>query len=386
MDAVTDFISTLDGMSLFIGLAMGLAVGLILARLTHPNIKKTFSSLAAEALKESSEELAKSNESLLHRLEDKSRFQTEKHSGELENKKELIDQRLTEMNKKLGEVQIFINEFENARENRFGALDKQLQNLTQTTTSLHRALADNRVRGQWGERIAEDILQLLGFVKDVNYKKQSRISSERRPDFTFLLPNQMYLNMDAKFPLVNYQRYFDADAESVKRRHRVAFLRDVRSRISEIQGRGYINSKTVNCVLIFIPNEQIYRFIHEQDHSIVEFALKQRVVLCSPLTLYIVLSVIHQATENFAFEQKSREIFGVIKEIQSEWEKYTGQMAKLDASFRTLQGRFNSLTGTRTRRLDSKFNKIESITKDSRPRLDNQSSSNYQRWPDDIPF
>lgn len=386
MDAVTDFINTLDGMSLFIGLAMGLAVGLILARLTHPNIKKTFSSLAVEALKESSEELAKSNESLLHRLEDKSRFQTEKHSGELENKKELIDQQLAEMNKKLGEVQTFINEFENARENRFGALDKQLQNLTQTTTSLQRALADNRVRGQWGERIAEDILQLLGFVKDVNYKKQSRISSERRPDFTFLLPNQMYLNMDAKFPLVNYQRYFDADAESVKRRHRAAFLRDVRHRISEIQGRGYINSKTVNCVLIFIPNEQIYRFIHEQDHSIVEFALKQRVVLCSPLTLYIVLSVIHQATENFAFEQKSREIFGVIKEIQSEWEKYTDQMAKLDASFRTLQGRFNSLTGTRTRRLDSKFNKIESITKDSRPRLDNQSSSNYQRWPDDIPF
>ena len=389
MDAVADFINTLDGMSLFIGLAMGLAVGLIFALLTRPNIKKTFSGLAVEALKESSEELTKSNESLLHRLEDKSRFQTEQHSAEFENKKELIDQRLTEMDKKLGAVQTFISEFENARENQFGALDKQLQNLTQTTTSLQRALADNRVRGQWGERIAEDILQLLGFIKDVNYKKQSRISSERRPDFTFLLPNQMYLNMDAKFPLVNYQRYFDADTESVKKRYRAIFLRDVKNRISEIQGRGYINSKTVNCVLIFIPNEQIYRFIHEQDHSIIEFALKQRVILCSPLTLYIVLSVIHQAAENFAFEQKSREIFGVIKEIQSEWEKYTDQMAKLEASFRTLQGRFNTLTGTRTRRLDSKFNRIESITKDNRPRLDNKGSSNYQRWPptaDDIPF
>ena len=380
---------SLDGISLIIGLLIGLAVSLVFALISRANIKKTFSSLAVEVLKESSEELAKSNEGLLHRLEDKSRFQTEKHSGELENKKEIIDQRLTEMDKKLGTVQTFINEFENARENRFGALDKQLQNLTQTTTSLQRALADNRVRGQWGERIAEDILHLLGFIKDINYKKQSNISSERRPDFTFLLPNQMYLNMDVKFPLVNYQRYFDADAESVKKRYCAAFLRDVKSRISEIQGRGYINSKTVNCVLIFIPNEQIYRFIHEQDNSIIEFALKQKVILCSPLTLYIVLSVIHQAVENFAFEQKSREIFGLIKEIQSEWKKYTDQMDKLGASFRTLQSRFNSLTDTRTRQLDRKFDKIENIIKNDSPRANNKAPSNYRRLPpvdDDIPW
>ena len=62
-------------------------------------------------------------------------------------------------------------------------------------------------------------------------------------------------------------------------------------------------------------------------------------------------------------------------------------MTQLEKGFKTLQGRFDNLTGTRTRRLDSKFNKIESITKDNRPRLDNKGSPNYQRWPpavDDI--
>ena len=378
---------SLDGISLIIGLLIGLAVGLVFALLNRPNIKKTFSRLAVEALKESSEELAKSNEGLLHRLEDKSRFQTEKHSGELENKKELIDQRLTEMDKKLGTVQTFINEFENARENRFGALDKQLQNLTQTTASLQQALANNRVRGQWGERIAEDILQLMGFVKGIHYKKQSTIASGERPDFTFLLPNKVMLHMDSKFPLENYMKYLDANDNTSRSKYSRDFLKNVEGHVANIRNRDYINSKTVDCVLMFIPNEQIYRFIHEQNHSIIESTLKQKVILCSPLTLYIVLSVIRQAVENFAFEQKSREVFGLIRELQSEWEKYTDQMTQLEKGFKTLQGRFNNLTGTRTRRLDSKFNKIESITKDNRPRLDNKGSPNYQRWPpavDDI--
>lgn len=385
MDDIGNFINGLDGMSLFVGLAMGLAFGLILVLLTRPNIKKTFRSLAAETLKESSEELAKSNESLLHRLEDKSRFQTEKHSGELENKKELIDQRLTEMDKKLGAVQTFISEFENARENRFGALDKQLQNLTQTTTSLQQALADNRVRGQWGERIAEDILQLMGFVKDIHYKKQFTIASGERPDFTFLLPNKMMLHMDSKFPLENYMKYLDANDNTSRSKYSRNFLKNVEGHAASIRNRDYINSETVDCVLMFIPNEQIYRFIHEQDHSIIESTLKRKVVLCSPLTLYIVLSVIRQAVENFAFEQRSREVFGLIKEIQSEWEKYTDQMDKLETGFKTLQSRFNSLTGTRTRQLDRKFDKIEDI---KGPYVDN-SPSNYRQFPpavDDIPF
>ena len=389
MDNIGNFINGLDGMSLLIGLGLGLAVGLIFALLNRANMRRAFSSLAAEALKESSEELAKSNESLLHRLEDKSRFQTEQHSGELENKKELIDQRLTEMDKKLGAVQTFISEFENARENRFGALDKQLQNLTQTTTSLQQALANNRVRGQWGERIAEDILQLMGFVQGIHYEKQFTIASGERPDFTFLLPNKMMLHMDSKFPLENYMKYLDANDNTSRSKYSRNFLKNVEGHAASIRNRDYINSKTVDCVLMFIPNEQIYRFIHEQDHSIIESTLKRKVVLCSPLTLYIVLSVIRQAVENFAFEQRSREVFGLIKEIQSEWGKYTDQMTQLEKGFKTLQSRFNSLTGARTRQLDRKFDKIEDMAKHNGPYADNKGTSNYRQFPpavDDIPF
>ena len=315
----------------------------------------------AEVLDKSAEQIKETNKSYLDQLTANSETQTKAHSKELEGKKELIDQRLTEMDVKLGKVERLVQELQTDRKAQYGALGQQLQSLTTTASSLQKALADNRARGQWGERIAEDILQLLGFIEGKNYTRQETTESGKRPDFTFTLPNQMSLNMDAKFPLDNYLRYFEASNDLERKNYTAQFLRDVRQRVSEIQKRDYIDSNTINCVLIFIPNEQVYRFIHEQDDSIIDVALRQRVILCSPLTLYIVLAVIRHAAQNFNVEQKSREIVSVVNEIRKEWTKYTGEMKTLENHFGRVHEKFKELNGKRNSALDRKFDKIDNV-------------------------
>ena len=319
----------------------------------------------AEVLDKSAEQIKESNKSYLDQLTEKSETQTKAHNKELETKKELIDQRLTDMDVKLGKVERLVQELQTDRKAQYGALDDQLKSLTSTTSSLQKALADNRVRGQWGERIAEDILRLLGFVEGVNYVKQATTDDGSRPDFTFRLPNQLSLNMDAKFPLDNYMRYSEANTEADKRSFSDKFLRDVNSRVSEIQKRDYIGAETLDCVLVFIPNEQVYRFIHEQDHSIIDSALRQKVILCSPLTLYIVLAVIRQASQNFNIEQQSRQIVTIVNEIRQEWDKYTGEMQTLSNHFQRVYNNLQRLTVTRTRALDRRFDKIEGLLEDT---------------------
>ena len=318
-----------------------------------------------EVIEKSTKSLEESNKVHLTQLQERSDSQTKEHIAKLDEKELLISRRLGEMDDKLGKVQTLITEFEKARESKLGALDDQLKSLTHTTSSLQKALADNRARGQWGERIAEDILRLLGFIEGVNYDKQATTEEGRRPDFTFHLPNQMSLNMDAKFPLDNYLRYHEAETDLDRRTYSDKFLRDVNSRVAEIQKRDYIGAETLDCVLIFIPNEQVYRFIHEQDHSIIDSALRQKVILCSPLTLYIVLAVIRQASQNFNVAQKSREIILLVNEVRNEWKKYTDQMDKLDRSFRRVQNDLDSLTSTRTRALDRKFDKIDTMVENN---------------------
>ncbi len=315
----------------------------------------------AEVLDKSTESLKESNQSYLNQLTEKSETQTKEHNKELDSKKELIDQRLTDMDVKLGKVERLVQELQTDRKAQYSALDEQLKSLTSTTTSLQKALADNRARGQWGERMAEDMLKFMGLVEGVNYIKQTEIDSGTRPDFTFLLPNNKSLNMDAKFPLDNYLRYIEAQTETDKKQYSQKFLHDVNQRIVEIKKRDYIAAETLDCVLIFIPNEQVYRFIHEQDQTIIDSALRQKVILCSPLTLFIVLSVIRQAAQNFNMERRSREIVSVVKEIQFEWVKYGELMDGMGKNFTTLHNKFNQLTVTRTRALDRKFDRIDTV-------------------------
>ncbi len=317
----------------------------------------------AAVLDKSADQIKESNKSYLDQLTEKSETQTKAHSKELDGKKELIDQRLTDMDVKLGKVERLVQELQTDRKAQYGALGQQLQSLTATASSLQKALADNRARGQWGERMAEDMLNFMGLVEGVNYIKQSAIEAGTRPDFTFLFPNQKSLNMDAKFPLDNYLRYIEAESDADRKEFSQKFLRDVNQRVTEIQKRDYIAAGTLDCVLIFIPNEQVYRFIYEEDQRIIDNALKQKVIICSPLTLYIVLAVIRQAAQNFNIEQRSQEIVDVVNDIRQEWDKYTGQMGKLERRFKGMHDDFNTLMGTRTRQLDRKFVKIDSFTK-----------------------
>src|SRR4051794_25087516 len=110
--------------------------------------------------------------------------------------------------------------------------------LAGTTQSLREALASPKARGQWGERMAEDVLRLAGFVEHVNYEKQTAVEASRSlHDFTFTLPKGHVLYMDVKFPLAAYLRYLDAATDAERGAHRSTFVRDVRLRVRELAGR-----------------------------------------------------------------------------------------------------------------------------------------------------
>ena len=315
----------------------------------------------SETIEKSARSLEESNKAHLSQLQERSNSQTKEHVAKLDEKELLISRRLNDMDEKLGEVQKLINEFEKSRESKLGALDDQLKNLTQTTSALQRALADNQARGQWGERIAEQILEFLGLREGISYLQQTATPSGARPDFTFLLPNSLLIHMDCKFPIDNYLKYIEADNEGERSEFSKSFLRNVEAHVNDVTDRGYIHDGTVDCVLLFIPNEQIYRFIHEEGSAVIDSALQNKVILCSPLTLYIVLAVIRQASENFAVEQRSQEILSLLSAIRQEWTKYTDMMDGMGKNFRTLQNKFDALAGTRTRQLDRQFARIDGI-------------------------
>ena len=290
---------------------------------------------------------------------------------QLEGKKELIDQELVEVRDEFQKLQRLVRELEQDRNEKFGMLSNQLreasqqtQTLTETTQSLREALSSTKTRGQWGERMAEDVLRLAGLLENVNYRKQRAVEGSRGiPDFTFFLPNDLLLHMDVKFPLDNYLRYLESDSDLDRKRTRDAFLRDVRARVRELVSRDYVDpeSGTVEFMLLFIPNEQLCGFIHEQDGSIFEDAARQGVIFCSPLTLFAMLALIRQTVDTVQVARTSNEILGLLATFDKQWRMFVDKMDKLDRSLVTARKDFDDLVGTRRRALERPLDKIDDL-------------------------
>lgn len=343
----------MDALTFSLGLVIGLIIGGMMSAFLLRKSSKDAESVA-ETL--SAKVMARQATQILELAESK-----------LSGKKDVIDVSLKAVQKDLDRVETLMREIGsgNAKmDSRLENAAKVIKELTETTGSLKSALTSNSERGQWGERMAEDVLRLSGLIEGINYVKQTKLGSAgSKPDFTFLLPKNMKLNMDVKFPFANYQLYAEAKTDREREDYKKAFLKDVKNRIKEVQTRDYINPEdsTADYVLLFIPNEQIYTFINEIDRTLVDDALKAKTILCSPMTLYAVLAVIRQSIDNFSIEGKSQEMLSIFGAFRQQWEKFKEQMATVKDRFESVHKGYEELTGTRERQLDRQLTKIEEL-------------------------
>ncbi|MEZ4744244.1 MAG: DNA recombination protein RmuC [Bdellovibrionota bacterium] len=327
-------------------------------------MKASFSNLSSELLNKSTEELIKQTQNLS--LSERERF-----SNDLENKKKLIDSQLENLNKNLNQVNELVRSMEKERGDQLGFMSAQLQQTNEQTSSLikitanlNETLSNSQIRGQWGERIAEDVLKLAGFIENISYTKQKSLTGGSRPDFTFLLPQDQILNMDVKFPIINYTKYISSQNTDEKIKYKRLFLKDVKARIKELTDRGYISTaeNTVDCVLLFIPNEQIFAFIQSENPELLDEAIKSKIICCSPLTLFAVLAVVRQAIENFSIEKTSGEILNHMTTFRKQWNKYLEKFENMGKKLTDAQKEYESLASTRTRLLDRSLEKIDKLS------------------------
>jgi DNA recombination protein RmuC len=337
-----------------------------------------------EAFKALSRDALDANKAdFLQLAETRLKTEADKGAQTLDAKKELIDKTLEAMQAKLIEVSKTLQTLENARREAHGGLIKEVQKTSQvtlrlqeTTAQLREALANPQARGQWAERMAEDVLRAAGMIEGINYVKQTQVSGGTRPDFTFLLPRDLRVNMDVKFPSKKYMEYLEAPDEAAADARKREFLRDVRARVKEVTTREYVDTAagTVDYVLVFIPNEQIYGFIHQHDPALLDDALAKKVVLCSPFTLYAILAVIRQSVENFQLERASEDILRLLGEFRKQWDKYAAVLEKMGGKLEDAVQAYQELTTTRTRALDRQLDRIDDLCAQRLPGPDAEAS------------
>ena len=290
----------------------------------------------------------------------------------LDTKAQVIDATLrgvsTDVTKRLNELNTELQNLREASSRQYGSVEEAVSALAKRTDNLKDILSNSQKRGQWGERLAEDILRSAGFVEGKNYSKQQQIEGGGKPDYRFEMPPDRVLFMDVKFPLDQYSQYIAAEDDAVRAIAKKQFLDALHGHITALAKRDYLDkavNNTIDYVLMFVPNESISSFVHEADPQLIDTALEQKVVLCTPLTLYAFLVVIRQATDSFHTEQNAADIMRRINLFNKEWMKYTEAVESVEEQFKKMVSAIESINvdGTRYKKLNVQVREIEKIRK-----------------------
>src|SRR3989344_5197427 len=289
-------------------------------------------------------------------------------SIDLEGKKDAIKTLVDEIRLQLKETDRNIRKSEEDRISNFSELKKELETHKQlaselrgSTDQLKNILSNNQMRGAFGERIAEDLLKMAGFVINQDYFVQDN-SGEGRPDFTIVLPDKTKVNIDVKFPYQNLQKYVEASDTTEKKRHFDQFQRDVREKIKQIATRDYINpdDNTVDFAVAFIPNELIFSYIYEQSNNIWEEAMQKKVVLADPYSFVALLRLVKQAHSNFRLQSNIHQIIGLVQKFRVEYDKFSDSLDTLGDRLDSASKQFQTVSSTRARQLGRVMDQIDS--------------------------
>jgi len=258
-------------------------------------LRDTFQSLAAEALKD--------NRSSFFDL---AKTSFEGYQQPIAETLKRVDQRLKDA--------------ERERVEAYSRLSEQVVALGSTANMLSRALRTPAVRGRWGEMQLRRVVEISGMLQRCDFDEQPGVQSDYgrlRPDLVVHLPGGKQIVVDAKTPL---EAFLDAQ-ESLDEETRTLRLqghaRQVREHMDRLGSKAYWEQlpSSPELVVMFLPGETLFSSALQQDLTLIEHGLEQRVLLASPITLIALLTTIAHSWRQEALTENYREVARLGKEF-----------------------------------------------------------------------
>ena len=356
-------------LGLFAGLSLALALYFFVIRKISPQADNLADDFFAKFNQKFPQILNEANQSLINMADQKLSAQSRQNADDLAHKKDSIDATIKQV---LQELKNSSDKLEDAEQKRIGSFEslkselkshqKITADLSATTEALKKVLSNNQLRGAFGEKVAEDLLQMAGFVRGVNYEfNQKQTTSATRPDFAILLPDGVRINVDAKFPYQNLQKMAESKNKQTRAQCLKDFKKDVSAKVKQVNTRDYINpeEKTVDFVIVFIPNEMIFSFIYDKLSDIWQDAMSKKVIFAGPFSFTAILRMVLQAYDNFRYQKNVQNIIGHIRQFEQEFDKFNTEFIKLGDRLDSLNRQYNSVGQTRTNKLLRVVDKIK---------------------------
>ena len=244
----------------------------------------------------------------------------------------------------------------------------EMQSLAAGVGDLKRVLSNVKTRGTWGEVQLSALLEQLLTGDQFAANVATRPGSGERVDFAIRLPGKgdgalVWLPIDAKFPIEDYQRLMDAQEKGepalVEEAGRAIELR-LKSEARSIREKYVAPPHTTDFALLYLPTEGLYAEALRRPGLADTLQREWRVSLAGPTTLAALLNSLQMGFRTLAIEQRSAEVWAVLGAVKTEFGKFGEALAhtrkKLDEASNSI-----SKAETRTRQLSRKLRDVEAL-------------------------
>lgn len=191
-------------------------------------------------------------------------------------------------------------------------MSSEAQNLTKALKG------DNKIMGNWGEMILENILERSGLRKGDEYTVQGTnmgLKNDQghdiKPDVIVHLPDGKHIIIDSKVSLKDYDTYIQVETPEQKEAAAKAHVNSLKNHIDGLSDKKYYSSEKLispDFVMLFMPIEPAFALAFKYKPDLMQYAWEKNIALVSPTTLLTTLRTVSAIWKQERQERNALEI------------------------------------------------------------------------------
>ena len=327
----------------------------------------------ANAAKSQREELTASLESVRGIVNLRLQELQKDNAQQIERMRATVDEKLQgTLEKRLGESFKLVSERLEKVHQGLGAM----QQLASDVGGLQRVLTNVKTRGGWGEVQLGTLLEQLLTPEQFDRNVQTRDESGERVDYAIKLPGEgngaaVWLPIDAKFPMEDYQRLITAQ-ESGDSMLTDGAMKDLETQLRKSAKdicAKYINPpKTTDFALMFLPTEGLYAEAIRRVGLVEQVQRDCRVVFAGPTTLAALLNSLQMGFRTLAIQKRSSEVWNLLAGVKTEFAKFGDSLSKVKDKLDQAASDMDKVA-VRSRAITKKLRDVEELPSNPQPLL-----------------